>query len=273
MRRRRAFLVTAAGCVAAAATTGLALWWTQPSDTTAAASAASAAPAASAIRLPAPVPPAFTVPTPRPLRGPARVAEWAPVLRAVAARAAPSASAAPVARIGRSTPEGTANIALVVARAQDETGRIWVKLLLPVLPNGTTGWVPRGALSGYVEVRTRLVVDLDRLTATLFRDGRRVFSAPVGVGRPGWPTPRGNFYVRNRLTDYRSPFYGPIAYGTSARSPVLTDWPAGGFVGIHGTNEPQLIPGRISHGCIRLRNPDLIRLSKLMPVGTPVTIR
>jgi lipoprotein-anchoring transpeptidase ErfK/SrfK len=54
---------------------------------------------------------------------------------------------------------------------------------------------------------------------------------------------------------------------------VLTDWPGGGFVGVHGTNEPQLIPGRISHGCVRLRNEDILRLARLLPVGTPVTIR
>ncbi len=67
--------------------------------------------------------------------------------------------------------------------------------------------------------------------------------------------------------------YGPVAFGTSARSAVLTDWPAGGFVGIHGTNRPALIPGRISHGCIRLRNDDILRLDRLMPPGTPLTIR
>ena len=79
--------------------------------------------------------------------------------------------------------------------------------------------------------------------------------------------------IRNELTRYASPFYGPIAFGTTARSAVLTDWPGGGFVGIHGTNEPQLIPGRVSHGCIRLRNADMLRLAVLMPVGTPLTIR
>jgi lipoprotein-anchoring transpeptidase ErfK/SrfK len=75
------------------------------------------------------------------------------------------------------------------------------------------------------------------------------------------------------LTRYRSPFYGPLAFGTSARSSVLTDWPGGGFIGIHGTDAPELIPGRVSHGCIRLRNDDILRLGRLMPVGTPVTIR
>jgi lipoprotein-anchoring transpeptidase ErfK/SrfK len=53
---------------------------------------------------------------------------------------------------------------------------------------------------------------------------------------------------------------------------VLTDWPAGGFVGVHGTNQPELVPGRVSHGCIRLRNEDILRLARLLPVGTPVKI-
>jgi lipoprotein-anchoring transpeptidase ErfK/SrfK len=89
---------------------------------------------------------------------------------------------------------------------------------------------------------------------------------------PAAPTPRGRFYVRNRLTRYRSPVYGPVAFGTSARSETITDWPAGGFVGIHGTDRPDLIPGRVSHGCVRMRNADILRLARLMPIGTPVRI-
>jgi lipoprotein-anchoring transpeptidase ErfK/SrfK len=50
-----------------------------------------------------------------------------------------------------------------------------------------------------------------------------------------------------------------------ARSAVLTDWPAGGFIGIHGTDGPELIPGGSSHGCIRM--------GTLMRPGTPLTIR
>jgi len=44
-------------------------------------------------------------------------------------------------------------------------------------------------------------------------------------------------------------------------------------VGIHGTNEPNLIPGRPSHGCIRVRNADMARLYALTPVGTPIELR
>jgi lipoprotein-anchoring transpeptidase ErfK/SrfK len=64
-----------------------------------------------------------------------------------------------------------------------------------------------------------------------------------------------------------------LAFGTSARSTSVSDWPAGGFVGIHGTNRPDLIPGQVSHGCIRMANPDIVRLARLMRVGTPLTVR
>ena len=79
--------------------------------------------------------------------------------------------------------------------------------------------------------------------------------------------------MRNKLTRFRNPFYGPIAFGTSARSASLTDWPAGGFIGIHGTNRPDRLPGAVSHGCIRLRNAAIRRLARLMPIGTPLTVR
>jgi hypothetical protein len=197
---------------------------------------------------------------------------WAPVRRPVVARARPSAGARPVVRLRTRTPEGTSNIVPALARAQDARGRLWVRVRLPVLPADTTGWVPRSALGGYGTVTTRLVIDRARFTATLYRDGRRIFHARVGVGAAGAPTPAGHFWVRNRLTRYDSPFYGPIALGTGARSPTLTDWPGGGFVGIHGTDRPDLVPGRVSHGCIRLRNRDIVRLSRLLPMGTPMTI-
>jgi hypothetical protein len=193
------------------------------------------------------------------------------VTRTVIAHRSPAASA-PVAVLSTRTPEDTTNLVLVLRTARRQSQE-WVDVRLPILPNNSTGWVPRSALGGYHFVPTHLVVDLERLQATLLRDGVPIFRARVGVGRPQWPTPRGDFYVRDKLTRYGGPFYGPVAFGTSARSSVLTDWPNGGFVGIHGTDAPQLLPGRVSHGCIRLRNRDILRLARLMPVGTPLTIR
>jgi hypothetical protein len=197
---------------------------------------------------------------------------WASVTRPVAVRRTPDASSSIVDRLSATTPEDTANLVLVRAERLWH-GTLWTRVAFPALPRQGTGWVPRAALGAYVFVRTRLVVDRQRLVALLYRDGRLVFRAPVGIGRAEWPTPRGNFYIREELTRFRSPFYGPVAFGTSARSAVLTDWPGGGFIGIHGTNQPELLPGRVSHGCIRLRNSDIVRLARLMPVGTPLTIR
>jgi lipoprotein-anchoring transpeptidase ErfK/SrfK len=222
--------------------------------------------------LPLPSPPAFTPGAPRALGSTRHLSHFAPVRHATTARAAPDDAAPAVARVSATTPEATRNTVAVLAQAQDDDERTWVRVRLPVLPNGTTGWVQRRALGGYGTVDTRLDVDLDRLRATLYRDGRPVLRAAVGVGSEGWPTPRGEFYIRNKLTRYRSPAYGPVAFGTSARSPRATDWPAGGFVGIHGTDRPDLVPGRISHGCIRLRNADVLQLAERMPVGTPLTI-
>ena len=229
-------------------------------------------PATAPGQLPALVRPAFTPGPARPLAPDRDVSRYAPVRRATIARRLAAAGTTPVARISTRTPEGTTNIVQVLGRSEGRDGSLWVRVGLATLPNGSTGWVRREALGGYGAVDTRLVVSLSRLTATLWKGGRAVFRARVGVGQARWPTPRGRFYVRNRLTRYAGPTYGPIAFGTSARSEHLTDWPGGGFIGIHGTDEPELIPGRVSHGCVRMRNADILALAKLMPIGTPLTI-
>jgi hypothetical protein len=221
---------------------------------------------------PAPAP-ALKVGRPQMLSAERYVSQWTVVRRPTAAHAAPSASSAVVARLGVSAPEGTPNLLAVLRARTGAGGALWVMVRLPVLPNGTVGWVSRHSLGSYQVVKSHLVVDRRRLQATLYQNGKSVFTAPVGVGTAVAPTPAGDFTIRSKLTRYASPFYGPVAFGTTARSAVLTDWPDGGFIGLHGTSEPQLLPGRVSHGCIRFRNADILRLAALMPVGTPVTIR
>jgi lipoprotein-anchoring transpeptidase ErfK/SrfK len=55
---------------------------------------------------------------------------------------------------------------------------------------------------------------------------------------------------------------------------VLTHFGAGGRgeIGLHGTNHPELLGQDVSHGCIRIANRDIRRLSKILPLGTPVEI-
>ena len=203
---------------------------------------------------------------------PAVVSHYAFVDRAVSARAMPSAHARRVARLRLKTEDGTDELVQVLATAR-RAGHEWRRVRLPVLPNNTTGWVPASALGALRTVHTSLYVDRSRQLLVLYRDGTAIFRAQIGVGRPGTPTPAGHFYIRDKLTGFPpGTIYGPLAFGTSGKSAVLTDWPRGGVIGIHGTNEPQLLPGRVSHGCMRMRNHDIKRLAKLLPVGTPLTI-
>ena len=197
---------------------------------------------------------------------------WAFVDRATSARALPAAGAPVVAPVRKRTPERTPEVlALLDRRSVD--GVLWVRVRLPVLPNGTTGWVRRDRLGGYEVVRTHLIIDRARLTARLERRGRTVLRARIGIGERRWPTPQGSFIVRNRLSGFEDPLYGALAFGTSARSATLTDWPGGGFIGIHGTNRPELLPGRVSHGCIRMSDRKILALDRRMPIGTPVSVR
>jgi L,D-transpeptidase catalytic domain len=187
-------------------------------------------------------------------------------------RSDPSPRARPVGRLRFLTPDDQAELYVVLAAARTPRAGRWLQVEVPARPNGRRGWVPRSALSSLNVVHSYLLVDEGALRATLFREGRAIFSAPVGVGKPTTVTPTGEFYVLEKLRSIGSPIYGPFAIGTSAYAPTLSEWPGGGVVGIHGTNEPQLIPGRPSHGCIRMRDEDITELWSLIALGTPIEI-
>ncbi|MDO8213207.1 L,D-transpeptidase [Conexibacter sp. CPCC 206217] len=199
---------------------------------------------------------------------------WAYPARVATIRAAPSVHARSVAQTQIVTEIGQPNVYLVLAEAQvpGDGGR-WLKIRVPGRPNGRVGWVPRDALGPLRHVTTQIVVDRKTLTATLRDRGRTLLRVPVGVGAAATPTPVGHFWVREKLRFDQQPVYGTRALGTSAYAPTLTEWPAGGVVGLHGTDEPWLIPGRPSHGCVRIRNADMARLWERTPIGTPVLIR
>lgn len=218
-------------------------------------------------RTPKPKPPAV-----RKLSGVNHIYRWAKLGNRTLARSGPSRTARVVDVLPFLTPENTQNI-VALLEARRIKGKEWVKVRLAKLPNNSVGWVRRADLGAFRLVRTRLVVSRANFTATLYKAGKKVFRAPIGVGQSHWPTPRGEYYIRMKLCCYGNAIYGPYAFGLSARSAVLTDWPGGGFIGIHGTNAPGLIPGRISHGCIRMRNGDITRLNRLLSPGTPVSVR
>jgi hypothetical protein len=199
-------------------------------------------------------------------------AHWAQVLKKAVVRTQPQASARAVTKLETITTDGTHNIVLVLKEMDITANKVWYQVRLPILPNNSVGWVQADALGALFQVNTHLYVDRAHFRLTLKKNGKTIFTSIVGVGKTIWPTPTGQFYIRDKLTNFNDEFYGPLAFGTSARSATLTDWPGGGFVGVHGTNEPGILPGRVSHGCIRLPNASILKLGRLMPVGTPLTI-
>lgn len=106
-----------------------------------------------------------------------------------------------------------------------------------------------------------IIVSVTTRRLLLLRDGAVLKSYPVGVGKSGTPTPTGIFYIANKRPSPGGPF-GAMWLGLSVPG-----------YGIHGTNNPSSIGGYVSKGCIRMYNKDVLELSGIVPVGTPVTIR
>ena len=149
----------------------------------------------------------------------------------------------------------------------------WLRVLLPVRPNGASGWIRAERVALRID-SYRIDVALRTHRLVVRRGGRVVLRTPIGVGRAVTPTPRGLAYVTSLL---RQPdphgIYGPWAFGLSVYSPVLTSFGGGpGEVGIHGTDAPAGIGRDVSHGCIRLPNAAIERLARMLPLGTPVQI-
>jgi lipoprotein-anchoring transpeptidase ErfK/SrfK len=198
---------------------------------------------------------------------------WAYTNLPLKVRKSPSSKSKSVGKLHFNTEDGPPEIYLALRMYTDADGNEWVQTQLPGRPNGRTGWVPREGLGEFHLIHTQLVVDRRKLRITLYKSGKKTLQAPIGVGKGSTPTPGGQSWIREKLNGFGNPVYGPLAFGTATYSTTLTDWPGGGVVGIHGTNEPNLIPGRPSHGCIRLKNKDILRLSRLMKPGTPLVIK
>src|SRR4051794_8961596 len=124
---------------------------------------------------------------------------------------------------------------LVLGSRVGSEGRLWLRVLLPVRPNGTTGWIP----ADDVELRAtawRIEISTERRTLTLLHQGQPVRVFPVVVGASATPTPHGLFAIYDRVKLARADrFLGPWALHLTAFSDVLRRFDGGlGRVAIHG---------------------------------------
>jgi lipoprotein-anchoring transpeptidase ErfK/SrfK len=153
----------------------------------------------------------------------------------------------------------------------------WMQVRLAQRPNGSTAWVPAADVSLSM-TPYRIVINLATTHLSLYKDNRMVFTAPVGVGTRTDPTPTGQYFVAFLEAPPKSdPGYGAFIMVISAHSDVISSWQgsADAVIGIHGPlgsdKEIGTTGARISHGCIRLHEKDLLKLRDVPP-GSPVNI-
>lgn len=155
----------------------------------------------------------------------------------------------------------------------DEDHGDWLEVLLPIRPNGSTGFI-RAADVTVADNPYRIDVELAEHRLVVTKGDEVIADEPIGVGTASTPTPGGRYYVKELLQPPDpSGSYGPYAYGLSGFSNELEEFNGGdGVIGIHGTNEPELIGTDVSHGCIRMSNDAITALAGELPLGTPVHI-
>jgi hypothetical protein len=172
---------------------------------------------------------------------------------------------------------GDAISLLVLGARTGSDGQLWLRVLLPVRPNGTSGWIPAGS----VELRPtgwRIAISTERRTVEVFDGGTLLRTFGAVVGAPGTPTPHGLFAVYERVPiSDPDGFYGPWALHLTALSNVLTAFDGGpGRIAIHGRGATSLrdpLGTARSHGCIRIDNAAVRFLAAHVPDGTPVLVR
>ena len=164
--------------------------------------------------------------------------------------------------------EGLALVFLVQQRQGD-----WLEVQLNTRPNQTTAWV-RAADVTLRQVPHRIVVNLAARSMTVYDGQTPIMEAPVAIGDPTTPTPRGNYYIDGAVrTPDPSGVYGPYQISVAAFSEVLMTFGSGvGQIAMHGTNAPSLVGSAVSNGCLRMRNADITRLANIVEIGTPVQI-
>ncbi|MFD0688678.1 L,D-transpeptidase [Actinomadura fibrosa] len=149
----------------------------------------------------------------------------------------------------------------------------WLKVLLPIRPNGSTGWVKASDVTLSSTTR-RVEIDPKAFSFTVFDGDKVLRTGKVATGEGGTPTPPGRFYFTELV---RPPdpdgAYGAYAFGLSGFSPTLKTFAGGpGQLAVHGTNKASALGGKASHGCVRVSNDDITWMAENLAIGTPVVV-
>lgn len=152
-------------------------------------------------------------------------------------------------------------------------GDEWVKVQLPIRPNGQEGWI-RTADYSLSSTRVRAEVDLSSRRVVVYDGEAVVAETDAVIGTETTPTPLGTFFVaakkKNSADEY---FLGPWALVLSGFSESLESFSGGlPVIAVHGTHRPEQVGQSLSNGCIRVPNEVIEVLAEHVPLGAPVVI-
>src|SRR6476659_5838580 len=173
-----------------------------------------------------------------------------------------------VTTLGARTPYGSPQTAAVVARRGG-----WLEVESPELGNGRVGWI-RASQVSMSATRFALRADIGKRTLQVRFGGHVVRAFPIAVGRAATPTPRGRFFVTDKLPGPRyGAVFGCCILAISAIQPKsVTGWRTDGRVAIHGLISDRQLGTGASYGCMLARETDLRWMMRRLPLGTPIII-
>lgn len=123
-----------------------------------------------------------------------------------------------------------------------------------------------------------LELRLSDRTLVVYQGDMLVANYDVAVGREGWNTPTGEFSVFQKQIDpyWEHPFTGAVV-PPGPDNPLGSRWI--GFwsdgqnsIGFHGTPDESVIGDAVSHGCVRMRNEDVVALYEKVSMNTTVRV-
>lgn len=164
---------------------------------------------------------------------------------------------------------------MVLGSRRSASGVLWLRVAVPVRPNGSSAWVSRDLVQ-LARTRWRVRISVAHRRLQVLHDGRVARSARVVVGAPRTPTPRGRFAISERVRQPRGAVIGPWALHLTAFSRVLHAYDGGpGRIALHGRAGGLLadpLGSARSHGCVRMRSGFVAWLARRVRPGVPVEI-
>jgi L,D-transpeptidase ErfK/SrfK len=128
------------------------------------------------------------------------------------------------------------------------------------------------------KVETRLQLDLSDRRLSLYADNELVGSYTVAVGKPGWETPTGDYSILHMAIDpiWENPWTGELIYpgptNPMGRAVIVFHTIGDDMIAFHGTPDEGLLGQAVSHGCVRMRNEDILAMYDIVRRGTPVSV-